>query len=304
MYITYPRFLPERLAGITQHADVLGPLGAMEVTEPAPAFLHFVSAAQSLVELAFIGERLEFDVMSAHAQLSVSGTDTERGRRKLLLLIMFVGFYLVYVVMSLVLLLNLLIAMMGDTYAEAKQNATRWYRVNYARHVLRLELQLLVFWRWGLVTLNCGEKIGTGADVTWVHNYRNYKPNAEGGGTRGAKPSMFEEEVEKVAGMDEQDDDMLQGDLENLVSSASIAPLPLGAQQHSWAVGKAAVAVTILGRADADADNAQSPDAHSHTALLPGRQQGSLRTPMRACAPDAMVLSAQSAGEEVEIIEM
>jgi len=133
--------------------------------------------------------------------------DTLRGGLKLTLFLLFYAFYLVYIVMSLVLLLNLLIAMMGDTYADAKEHATREYRVNFARRVLRLELQLLVFSKCGLVTLNCGDKIGTGADATWVHNYRNYKPNAEGGGTRGAKRPMFEEEVEKVADMDEQDDD-------------------------------------------------------------------------------------------------
>ena len=73
--------------------------------------------------------------------------------------------------------------------------------------VLRLEMQLMVFNRCGLMTLNCGTKIGSGKDAIWVRNYRNYTPNKEGGGTRGAPPPMFDEEVEQEADEDEKDDD-------------------------------------------------------------------------------------------------
>ena len=51
----------------------------------------------------------------------------------------------VYVLISNVLLVNLLIAMMGDTYGTTKENATLEWRVDFARRVLRLELQLQVF---------------------------------------------------------------------------------------------------------------------------------------------------------------
>jgi len=204
MYITYPRFSPELQQNLTAvPPQILANAEVGMYAEAAPQFLRLVTALQALTELAFIGEVLVFDLDLGTSMYD----DTLRGGLKLTLFLLFYAFYLVYIVMSLVLLLNLLIAMMGDTYADAKEHATREYRVNFARRVLRLELQLLVFSKCGLVTLNCGDKIGTGADATWVHNYRNYKPNAEGGGTRGAKRPMFEEEVEKVADMDEQDDD-------------------------------------------------------------------------------------------------
>ena len=127
------------------------------------------------------------------------------GRSALFYLFLF--FYVYYIVMSLVVLLNLLIAMMSDTYANALEHATRQFRVNFARRVLRLELQLLWMQKCGWITLNCGEKVGAGADAMWVHNYRNYLPNAEGGGTRGAKPSMFADDVEREADEDMEDDD-------------------------------------------------------------------------------------------------
>ena len=53
----------------------------------------------------------------------------------------FLLFYIVYTIMSLILLLNLLIAMMGDRFGTIMADAVLQYRVNYARRVLRLELQ-------------------------------------------------------------------------------------------------------------------------------------------------------------------
>jgi len=162
-----------------------------------------MSATQSLVELAFIGEPLDFDLEQGLTQ----DDGTARGTQKLALFCLFYAFYLFYIIMSLVLLLNLLIAMMGDTYSGARENATRQFRVNFARRVLRLELQLLVFNRCGLVTLHCGKRVVEGDQETWVFTYRNYEANAEGGGRRGSKPSMFDHEVEKFAEDDERDDD-------------------------------------------------------------------------------------------------
>ena len=53
---------------------------------------------QSLVELAFIGEPLEFDLMSARAYYAAY-ENTGRGSRKIMLLLLFVGFYVFYIVM-------------------------------------------------------------------------------------------------------------------------------------------------------------------------------------------------------------
>jgi len=200
LYITYPRFQPDFSNNLT---SVPAQMLTNDYSEPAPDFLSIMSATQSLVELAFIGEPLDFDLEQGLTQ----DDGTARGTQKLALFCLFYAFYLFYIIMSLVLLLNLLIAMMGDTYSGARENATRQFRVNFARRVLRLELQLLVFNRCGLVTLHCGKRVVEGDQETWVFTYRNYEANAEGGGRRGSKPSMFDHEVEKFAEDDERDDD-------------------------------------------------------------------------------------------------
>jgi hypothetical protein len=195
-----PRFQPDFSNNLT---SVPAQMLTNDYSEPAPDFLSIMSATQSLVELAFIGEPLDFDLEQGLTQ----DDGTARGTQKLALFCLFYAFYLFYIIMSLVLLLNLLIAMMGDTYSGARENATRQFRVNFARRVLRLELQLLVFNRCGLVTLHCGKRVVEGDQETWVFTYRNYEANAEGGGRRGSKPSMFDHEVEKFAEDDERDDD-------------------------------------------------------------------------------------------------
>ena len=110
--------------------------------------------------------------------------------------------------MSLVLLLNLLIAMMGDTYQTTQAKGKLDWHVDYARRLLRLELQVSFLHRMGWVNLNCGEKQPDPAtgETAWVFNYKIYERNAEGsGGARGKKSSsMFDESVEDEAMLHEQ----------------------------------------------------------------------------------------------------
>ena len=49
------------------------------------------------------------------------------------------GFYFGFIVLSLVLLLNLLIAQMSDTYDKATDQAEQRWRWEFARRILRLE---------------------------------------------------------------------------------------------------------------------------------------------------------------------
>jgi len=230
LYITYPRFEPELSLNLTQ---IPSSMLTTQYSEPAPDFLSILSAVQSLVELAFIGEPLNFDLEEGLLQ----NDGTTRGALKLTLFLLFYAFYLFYIIMSLVLLLNLLIAMMGDTYSGARENATRQFRVNFARRVLRLELQLLVLSRCGLVTLNCGSRVNTEDGAMWVFNYRNYVANAEGGG-RGGKKSMFEDDVERFAEDDERDDDgpgaLDDGVMAEALAATKKAP---GALQHATTNG-------------------------------------------------------------------
>ena len=115
-----------------------------------------------------------------------------------------------YYIMALVLLLNLLIAMMGETYAKTMQNATLEWRVAYARQVLRLELQIYTLQRWGWLNLNCGERQidSQSGTIKWVFKYQIIESNAEGGGKRGKnRTSMFDSSIELEAELYENDDD-------------------------------------------------------------------------------------------------
>ena len=202
MYFVYPHFAytPEEDFITTQYANVPASYKDAD-TEPAPRFLKMASAFQSLVDLAFLGEPLELDFLVYQPQDS-----SYRTVWKSALFFIFVLYYYFYVLMSLILLLNLLIAMMGDTYGKAIEGATLGWRVDFARRVLRLELQLNFLHRLGLISLSCGQKVGTGKDAKWVFEFKSYQANSEGGGT-GGRRSMFDQDVEEEAEADEKDDD-------------------------------------------------------------------------------------------------
>jgi len=218
MYIVYPRFAHSpadiailNVSGVDLSDPTAIPAGllryhGMEISEPAGKMMQITSAFQALIELAFIGEPLEFDLTSVYTLSDSSG----RTSMKTFLFIFFYIFYIYYIVMSLILLLNLLIAMMGDTYASSMEQSTLGWRVAFARRVLRLELQLQVFHKCGCISLHCGEKVDTGkgkGGVKYVYPFKTYQANAEGGGTRGATRSMFDEGIEEEAEEDEKDDD-------------------------------------------------------------------------------------------------
>ena len=50
--------------------------------------------------------------------------------------------YVVYVLMSLILLLNLLIAVFNDTYADIKDNAEVEWRATWAKTIMRIQRKL------------------------------------------------------------------------------------------------------------------------------------------------------------------
>jgi hypothetical protein len=170
--------------------------------EPVEKFTHIKTAILSLVDLAFIGEPLEIEI----EKVLIPQAGNYRSTAKTTLFFVFLLYYYIYVTMSLILLLNLLIAMMGDTYSSAMEHATLGWRVDFARRTLRLELQLSKFHKMGCISLNCGTKVGSGKDAQWVWSFKSYQANAEGGGTRGRR-SMFDQGIEDEAEEDELDDD-------------------------------------------------------------------------------------------------
>ena len=114
MYICYPRT-----------GDVFQPA-------VSPEFNSLGARSRRSIEMALLGE----NAASTHAERT--SRPSRRGRRSSS------GFYVVflyyYIIMALILLLNLLIAMMGDTYATVQEQAVREWRVGNAQMILRLEM--------------------------------------------------------------------------------------------------------------------------------------------------------------------
>jgi len=171
--------------------------------DPVPDFHSPLSAMWGLLQLAMLGEG--FDVNLGDLPTELTGAS---GWKYLAFSCFIIGLVL-FIIMTLVLLLNLLIAMMGDTYRSSQEQSTLEWRVDYARRVLRLELQVKFLHRCRLMTLNCGEQITDPmtAESIWVYRYKTYERNAEGGGARGRQTSMFSEAVEDQADKEVNDDD-------------------------------------------------------------------------------------------------
>ena len=127
------------------------------------------------------------------------------GPWKLINLAAFLVFYFVYLIMSLILLLNLLIAMMGTSYENASKRSTIDYRVIFSREILKYEVLAQVggkYFAWkydktsaapsflGLFNLHAGAvQKGLGEDDGAYHvQFQNILENSEGGGARGFKP--------------------------------------------------------------------------------------------------------------------
>ena len=196
MWITYPHF------GTLGDSNRSRKDGTPVAFEPMEALSGFTSALWALFQLAFIGEPIEVDLVGILDQI---GSPQVNGWKSTAILFSLAS-YVVYIIMALVLLLNLLIAMMGDTYAEMQESAVLAWRVDYARRVLRLELQVRYLHRCGLVSLNCGEKkVSDKGEVSWVLTYKQNSSNTEGGGSRGIK-KMFDDAIQEEADEDQEDD--------------------------------------------------------------------------------------------------
>jgi len=107
----------------------------------AGAFNGMRTAINALVDLAFIGEPIDMDLEKIGSMYSSNGnllrtmTMSEQ-----INMWMFVVFYYWYVLVAMVLLLNLLIAVFGNTYSTVQKDSTLQYRKTFARRILRLEL--------------------------------------------------------------------------------------------------------------------------------------------------------------------
>ena len=137
------------------------------------------------MELAFLGEGLElefFDDDAANAflnplvlQNTPESTSPVLDAWQHLDIVAFVLCYFVYVILILIVMLNLLIAMMSATYEDTAQTARLAYRVDYARLVLRLELEVP---SWTRAVLHAGKV--DAATGSHYYEFRSVDLNSEG----------------------------------------------------------------------------------------------------------------------------
>mmetsp|Transcript_56145 Transcript_56145/g.111449 ORF Transcript_56145/g.111449 Transcript_56145/m.111449 type:complete len:986 (-) Transcript_56145:258-3215(-) len=144
MYICYPRT-----------GDIFQPANS-------PEFNSLSAAVQALVELALLGET---------PAIKIGGFETFN-TAQLIEFWAYVVFLFMYLIMALILLLNLLIAMMGNTFAEVQEQAVREWRVANAQSLLRIEMLARAFF-----VTNSGEQMGT----DWFVLKREYDTIEEGG---------------------------------------------------------------------------------------------------------------------------
>ena len=113
-YICYPKV-----------GDIIQPI-------VSPSFNSLSAAMQDMVEVSLLGDTVTLNIGAVYWDSLTTGQTLEAA--------VFVGFLWYYIIMSTILLLNLLIAMMGDTFLTVKEQAVREWRVANLQLVLRLEV--------------------------------------------------------------------------------------------------------------------------------------------------------------------
>ena len=104
----------------------------------APSFNDPITGAQALVELAFFGANAEIklrEIFDSEVMNWMSSTNT----------VLWVLTYIMYTLIALICLLNLLIAMLSETFGKVQEEATLAFRVAFARSVLKFEMTARYF---------------------------------------------------------------------------------------------------------------------------------------------------------------
>jgi len=98
----------------------------------APDFYHWFTAAYAILMAGMVGEPLDLN-MNPYVLAPL-------GIFQKLNLGVFIALYVIYIFLSLILLLNLLIALLGNTFNSTQNTATLEGRIAFAQVMLRLEL--------------------------------------------------------------------------------------------------------------------------------------------------------------------
>ena len=129
-------------------------------------FDTWYGALITVAQLGFLGA--EFDV-----DMSVLSTVSLTSWQKVDL-VCFAALYIVFILLSIILLLNLLIAMLSFTFDSVRQDSTLQCRLSFARHVLWLEM----FAEQLQMQTRVGEKQ---ADGRYIYPFRTVEGGAAGG---------------------------------------------------------------------------------------------------------------------------
>ena len=130
----------------------------------APSFIHPFSATHAIMMAGFTGEPLELNMHPDF--LNPLGLWQKVG------MVVFFTVYVLYIFLSLILLLNLLIALLGSTFKKTQDQATLQGRMSFARIVLRLELAAEMF----NIDTHAGEADGD----NHVHKFRSIVRDPDG----------------------------------------------------------------------------------------------------------------------------
>ena len=134
-------------------------------------FNNWYDAALAVVQLAFLGVNFELNIDVLF--------ETELSLWQEVDLVCFGVLYIAFILFSIILLLNLLIAMLAFTFEEVREDSTLECRLSFARHVLRLETYA------GFLGFNCRVGMATD-DGRYVHEFRIVEGKGGKGGKAGA----------------------------------------------------------------------------------------------------------------------
>lgn len=183
------------------------PNAGSRVLPYAPNFNSPFGALQELTELALMGNPMKIGV-HAWGMMDADVVAQETTPTEWFELTIFVGLYFTFVLLALVLLLNLLIASMNNTFIQTEEEATLQWRFLYARNVLRLELLAEQFsgppFHWCI--LNGGEREGD-RWYFFTKEYQNVGSSMEAGPVA-ARASARKEATTNETGNDDALDEI------------------------------------------------------------------------------------------------
>ena len=139
---------------------VLYPRAGVVYMPQVDPFNNWYNAFRSLLELAFTGSpalinlEVDFTILSNSQSLAFA---------------LWLIVYLFFIILSLILLLNLLIAMLSFTFETVSSDATLQCRITFAQCLMRLELQAMSF----NMAVNVGEKKMAGNETSYTYDFRS-----------------------------------------------------------------------------------------------------------------------------------